>query len=198
MQKLILPEFSDKEAHSDVCLLRFKEHIVTNTLNTMVCDRFPSITFFCHTIINTHAAGKVPLWYVAGCIIGKWPLKRSVIVLSHSLSRTQNLFDFYSPPTIASHDQHKIWSQLLDFIVLRTDLHACLPLPNLNCDSRSPLPNRQVNAPLRHLRGLFRRRPQDRLHQVQVTLGRELAPAGHHVHLRYIGCVALLPGSNRD
>ncbi|KAL7388394.1 hypothetical protein ABVT39_012962 [Epinephelus coioides] len=54
---------------------------------------------------------------------------------------------------------------------------------------------RQVNAPLRHLCGLSRRRPQDCLHQVQITLGWELAPTGHHVHLRYTGCFTLLPGS---
>ncbi|XP_023270861.1 headcase protein homolog isoform X2 [Seriola lalandi dorsalis] len=56
---------------------------------------------------------------------------------------------------------------------------------------------RQVNAPVRHLCGLSRRRPQDRLHQVQVTLGRELASTGHHVHLRHTGCFTVLPGSSQ-
>lgn len=59
-----------------------------------------------------------------------------------------------------------------------------------------PIPYRQIDALVRHLRRLFRRRPQDRLHQVQVTLGWELAPAGHHVHVRHTGCFAVLPGTS--
>lgn len=53
---------------------------------------------------------------------------------------------------------------------------------------------RETHASVCSVCGLPGRGSQDHLHQVQVTVGWQLAPAGHHVHLRHPGCLSLLSG----
>lgn len=53
---------------------------------------------------------------------------------------------------------------------------------------------RETHASVCSVCGLSGRGSQDHLHQMQVPVGWQLAPAGHHVHLRHPGCLSLLSG----
>lgn len=53
---------------------------------------------------------------------------------------------------------------------------------------------RETHASVCSVCGLPGRGSQDCLHQVQVPVGWQLAPAGYHVHLRHPGCLSLLSG----